>query len=254
MRRFSALLLIPLLTACADRTPSAPKAFESVSGVIQSLDDAPVVTFDGHRLNAVAPKFEANTDFEDASVLALSNGGTAPFPSQTLVAGPPALRISIGDPGETVLVSENAFATLPGAVQNPSAGGGFEALSGVANLSVRSGTTLTLRFLGPDGTTPVLVHGFGAVFSDVEVDGRSGLRYFNASGDLIRDQRVPAAPSGADQFVGTVFSAPIIGSVVLDLGDNTSFGTSAENPATGDDHVVVDSFRFTLSDLGLSPP
>jgi hypothetical protein len=98
--------------------------------------------------------------------------------------------------------------------------------------------------------------GFGAIFTDVELQNSSSIEYFGTDdyGNKVSLGKfaVPTGKSGDSQFVGVVFDAPIITEVSLTLGSNALFSfdgqhTQAfggENFEYGIDLVVTDDFMF----------
>lgn len=224
----------------------APTAFVAP---IASLADDVFVRFDRRRL-PLAQGRERNINWDGGAVTALTLGATTDFPPALFLNGAGLRQINIGDAGQGVVVSEDSFATLPDASANPSAGQGFGNVSPTVNFSVIGGNRVTVRFFLADQVTPALVHGFGAIFTDVELAQKSGLRFFDANDNLLLDVRAAAGASGASQFVGGVLGQAVVARVEIDFGDNGTFGTATENPGAGIDQVVVDDFRFFQSDIG----
>lgn len=259
MRKPITKLLTPaliMLAACtSDRrdttNPLVDEVQFNVNAQINAITDAPVVAFD-NEVQRVAPGTDRNINWDGAAVTVLTNGMTATFPPTLFRDGAGDRQIIIGGiTGENVMVSEDSFATMPGGGVNPSAGGGFAPLTGTVNFAVSGSNSATVSFTRADITKAGLVNGFGVVFTDVEVEGRSGLRFFDAEGNLLRDVRCPAGPSGAHTFIGAVFESPVVAMVKIDMGDNMNFGNGPENPSGGDDYVVVDDFRFFLSSVSV---
>ncbi len=254
MSRIRPFLLVAALIALplAGCSSSGAALLRQIAQAIASIADQAVVSFDARRTQ-VAPGQERNINWDGAAVTVLTNGMTADFPPTLFRDGAGDRQIIVGGvTGETVAVSEDSFATLPGGGANASAGGGFAPLTGTANFTVFGSDTITVSFTTVDTAVAGLVHGFSAVFTDVEVAGRSGLRFFDREGNLLLDVRALALGSGQHQLVGAVFDTAVVATVIIDLGDNRNFGAGAENPgAGGDDYVVLDDFRFFLSALAV---
>jgi hypothetical protein len=100
---------------------------------------------------------------------------------------------------------------------------------------------------GTVGTVPAGVSGFGAVFSDVDLQGPTTIEYFDILGNLIGEFTVPAPATTGNQtfsFLG----------IVLDPGDGFGFinrilittGTNALGPNESPtvDLVVMDDFFY----------
>jgi len=95
-------------------------------------------------------------------------------------------------------------------------------------------------------TTPGLVKGFGAVFSDVDRPGSTTIEFFDAQGVSLG---VIAAPNhgGAQllSFVGAVFDAPVVARVRITSGEAALTATSTDVTAGGNsDLVTMDDFVF----------
>ena len=103
---------------------------------------------------------------------------------------------------------------------------------------------------GTNGSTPAMVTGFGAVFTDVDEPDGKGLRrnrgastqiqYFGADGKVLFSSFVPASPGDASlSFFGIVFDEALIAGVRIISGD------VAPGPNDGRrDIVVMDDFIY----------
>ena len=235
-------LIVFFLGACSgsDSGSSSGGLQASVfDAAVASIGDAVVVSFDQTR-QMLAPGASADINWDIGAITALTQGATAQLPRDVFNSANGARQILIGAPGETLAASENGFVTLPGGAANPSAGGGFSSFTGTVAVTTIGSRSLTISFTTSSFNEAGLVSGLGVVFTDVEVALKSGLRFFDANGDLIVDIRASAQINGTSQFIGALFTQAIVASVVIDLGDNTSFGVSPENPAAGIDHVIID--------------
>ncbi len=100
-------------------------------------------------------------------------------------------------------------------------------------------------------TTPVpaSTRGFGAIFLDVEQPNTSSIEYFNGAVSLGKFF-VPVGASGQAQFLGVLFSSPVVTKVVVTTGTNQVFNFSnstvtaggSESDAT--DLVILDDFIY----------
>jgi hypothetical protein len=106
------------------------------------------------------------------------------------------------------------------------------------------GNTMAVNFIVPSVTdiTEATVTGFGAVFTDVDLEGSTFMVFFTRDGQIMYEVEVPAAPGDGNlSFVGVSFDAgELIGSVLIKSG-NTAPGPDE----TGDrDIVVMDDFIY----------
>lgn len=103
-----------------------------------------------------------------------------------------------------------------------------------------------VKFFDPaNQTTPALVRGFGAVFSDVDITGASFLEFFDANGEQLQKVNVFLGGDNEDlSFGGLLFDEPVIGSVQITTGTAALGGDVFEIPSAGIDLVVLDDFIF----------
>jgi hypothetical protein len=98
-----------------------------------------------------------------------------------------------------------------------------------------------VRFFLPGTTTPALVSGFGAIFSDVDVAGTTAIQIFGPNGESLFASATSPASSGFS-FLGlfTTSGIPQISKAVITPG-NTALGP---NESATVDVVVVDDFIY----------
>ena len=105
---------------------------------------------------------------------------------------------------------------------------------------------VTAKFFAPaDQITPALVDGFGAIFTDVDLDNVTHIRYLDDDGNLAWSQAVPATASydsGTLQFLGVQFATSCVGSVEIVAG-NTALGPN-DDPSNDIDVVAMDDFIY----------
>ncbi len=103
--------------------------------------------------------------------------------------------------------------------------------------------TYEVKFFVPGTNRPAVVSGFGAVFTDVDIAGRSAIEYFSVDGQSLGRFEVPAA--GGDQtlsFLGVSFAgAPAVARVVVTSGDVAIDGGGEP---VGHDAVAADDFLY----------
>jgi hypothetical protein len=123
----------------------------------------------------------------------------------------------------------------------------FQTFSPV-RLFVPVGSTVTdgvFSAAGTNGGIPGGTSAFGAVFTDVDLNGSTTIELFGLSGDLLASETVPAAPGNGElSFLG----------IILDPSDELAHrvrittGTAAlgvaDNPGQNVDVVAMDDFIF----------
>jgi hypothetical protein len=122
----------------------------------------------------------------------------------------------------------------------------FSAFSPTKIFAPVGSNVMDVRFQVAGQPTPALVTGFGAVFSDVDLPGKSTLEFFDKSGQSLG---VYAAPTRSDaaglSFVGVKYSDPIVAFVRITLGTG-ALGANVNDISAGGtaDLVVVDNFVY----------
>ncbi len=101
-----------------------------------------------------------------------------------------------------------------------------------------------VKFFVPGTNRPAVVSGFGAVFTDVDLAGRSAIEYWGVDGQSLGRYEVPAA--SGDQtfsFLGVSFpGAPAIARVTVTSGDVALDGGGEP---VGHDAVAADDFLYS---------
>lgn len=129
---------------------------------------------------------------------------------------------------------------------NPTYSSQFTTFSPQRLFTALGSNIVDVNFFVAGSSTPALVSGFGAVFTDVDLAG-SSIQYFDALNSLLLTGTVPIAPLGVTaeslSFLGVRFSeGPIISRVRITSG-NVILGAT-ENPSAGADAVVMDDFIY----------
>jgi uncharacterized protein (TIGR03437 family) len=120
-------------------------------------------------------------------------------------------------------VSNDGFASA-----NPTIAGQFPAFSPANTFCSFEVTKDTVFVLASAPTTvpvPAATRGFGAIFLDVEKEHTSAIEYFNGSVSLGKFF-VPKGANGETQFLGVLFSSPIVTRVALTTGNAEVFSVS----------------------------
>jgi hypothetical protein len=158
---------------------------------------------------------------------------------------------------EVYIVSGDGFTDV-----NPNVAGLFPAFSPSNTFAMSNDNGIDQSFVLPSaaGTNPGLAatRGFGAIFINNQtttINGNqvdpSSIEYFHGAESLGRFP-VPTGNPGEAEFLGVLFSSPIVTKVTLTLGTDVLFnfdgstasGTSTDNPAGGHNLVVTDDFVY----------
>src|SRR5206468_9684261 len=139
---------------------------------------------------------------------------------------------------------------------NPTVTNLFPAFSPTKTFAMFNDNTIDLHFVlaSAHATAPVpaATRGFGAIFKNVELDNTTSIEYFNGDTSLGKFF-VPVGTAGQPEFLGELFTGPIVTRVTLTLGtdvlfsfDGTTFhaGPQANDPAHGHNLVVTDDFAY----------
>jgi hypothetical protein len=117
----------------------------------------------------------------------------------------------------------------------------FQAFSQERLFAPTGSNTYDSHFFVPGTSTPATTHGFGVVFTDVDVTGSAKIEYFDPAGALLDTAVAPASPNGGLSFAGESFNAgERIGRVRVTSGTTT---TLTSDPA-GQDAVAQDDFVY----------
>jgi len=145
-------------------------------------------------------------------------------------------------PGEGVQVSAragNPAGVLPrfGHI-SPSYAEIFRPFSAERMFSPVGSNFVDLTFVVPGTQTPALVHGFGAVYIDVD-QAHTAFEYFDVNDKSLGKYPVPAN-NGGYSFLGVMYDQPIVAHVRIE------YGTAALGPNDGPeaDVAVMDDFIY----------
>jgi len=138
---------------------------------------------------------------------------------------------------------------------NPSVLGLFPAFSPTKTFAMFNDNTIGLSFVlaGVHTTTPIpaATRGFGAVFRNVRITNNTSIEYFNGARSLGKFF-APVGTAGQAEFLGVLFSTPIVTSVQIVCGTDAIFAfdgvnnssTTTDNTSTGHNLVVTDDFVY----------
>ena len=125
---------------------------------------------------------------------------------------------------------------------NASYSGAFQSFSAQRLFTALGNHSYEVRFFVPGTTTPALVSGFGAIFSDVDVADTTYIQIFGANGENLLASATSPASSGYS-FLGyfTINGQAQISRAVVSPG-NTPAGPNDNN--AGVDVVFADDFIY----------
>ncbi len=107
-------------------------------------------------------------------------------------------------------------------------------------------TIVQADFFNPaQPTQSALVDGFGAVFTDVDLDAKTTVAYYDAAGKLLYKQGVQAkAGNEGLSFAGVKFASACVSFVKLTNGTTALSADVNDDPANDVDLVVMDDFIY----------
>ncbi|MEO1718356.1 MAG: hypothetical protein AAFR76_14745 [Planctomycetota bacterium] len=125
---------------------------------------------------------------------------------------------------------------------NPAYENQFSTFSPERLFTALGSNIIDVNFFVPGSDQPATTTGFGAVFSDVDIDGSTFIDYFDAAGNLLGRFDAPTGTTddGSLSFIGVSFDEPIVASVRIYSGNEALGGLEGN----GVDLVVMDDFIF----------
>lgn len=212
-------------------------------GEVEERDDEILEQFEKRR-EALDFAQAQNINWDGGAVTQQTNGGTSALSRDLFLVGAGFRQLTIALGSENPTASEDEFGL---SASNP----GLVSFTGTVNFASTSANTLTIDFfLAGNNPDAGLIHGFGAIFTDVELPLKSGLKAFDKNGDLVADVRARPQESGTHQFIGVMFAKPTIKRIILDLGDNGNLPAPGVEDLEGEtkvDLVAVDDWLFFKS-------
>jgi hypothetical protein len=170
-----------------------------------------------------------------------------PFPPDFFNVNSPR-GVVFSTPGRGLLVSANAVNPTGTPIEFGRLNAGYPAqfttFSPQRLFSARPHSNIvTVRFFIPGSTTRAVSTGFGAVFTDVDLNRSTRLEFFDRQGHLLRRQFVPRSPGAQTlSFAGLIFDSAVLARVRIVSG-NVGLGRS-DQPGRGFDAVVMDDFIY----------
>lgn len=176
---------------------------------------------------------------------------TNPLPADFFNANfaPRARGVVFSTPGTGFLVSadsDNPSATPRDfAGINPSYADTFEQFSAQRLFTAVDSTITDVHFFVPGEATPALSRGFGAVFSDVDLDSSTKIELYDENDQLIEQIAVPGfAGQQTYAFAGAVYDNAIVARVRIISGNAALDADTHDQPDLGIDVAVMDDFVY----------
>ncbi len=146
-------------------------------------------------------------------------------------------------PGTGVQVSANSgIAPVEFGNINPSYSSTFGVFSSQRLFTGVDSNVIDVSFFLPGTSTPALVSGFGAVFTDVDLTSSTKIEFFDAANASLGVYAVPVGTVASESlsFLGVSFSeGPIVSHVRITSG-NTALGAAIYDGAPSGPNKVVD--------------
>jgi len=155
---------------------------------------------------------------------------------------PRARGANFATPGRGVQVSARRGNPAGTAIRfghiNPTYTGIFKTFSEERLFSPIGSNVVDMTFFVPGTGTPALTRGFGAVYTDVDLE-RTHFEYFDKDGKSLGSYAVPIANNGLS-FLGAIFERPVVARVRIE------YGTVALGPddSPNNDVSVMDDFIY----------
>jgi hypothetical protein len=129
---------------------------------------------------------------------------------------------------------------------NPTYANDFKAFSPKVMFSAIGNNVIVAVFRIPGATTPALVTGFGAVFSDVDLENVSSIEPMDKDGRSLGRYLVPRrSDANGLSFLGVKFDAAVVARVRIVCGNGVlAAGTNDVTDGGTLDLVVVDNFIY----------
>jgi hypothetical protein len=144
-------------------------------------------------------------------------------------------------PGSGFRNSDNDFSDL-----NLNYGGQFNAFSAPKMFAPVGSPEMEVDFTVAGANTPAAATGFGIVFSDVDREGSTSIKLFDAEGRSLGQYHPPVrTDANGLSFIGVVFDQPIVAKVVIKAGQ-AAIDAGLEDVTDGGnrDLVVMDDFLY----------
>jgi hypothetical protein len=119
----------------------------------------------------------------------------------------------------------------------------FQAFSAERLFTILGSNTMQVDFFVPGTNTPGIVAGFGAVFTDVEIEQGTSISIFREDGSFGGIFSAATGPSGGLSFLG-ITDAAGISRVVIQAGTVNLSANTGDNLQDLEDAVAMDDFIY----------
>lgn len=142
-------------------------------------------------------------------------------------------------PGAAARISSNSFSAL-----EPSNVAEFAAFSGNKTFAAVGSNLWNVEFEVPGQPVAAAVHGFGAVFSDVDIQGSAAMQFFSGI-ESLGIFTVPVRTTGSHSFLGVYFPNRKITRIEI-LQGSAPVGAAVKDISAGGTHdlVLMDDFLY----------
>ncbi len=239
-----ALVFVAVVTfavACSSDERAAPAVVEGQGDITSAVEEYRALLGPdngGEPVSASTGRREINWDGVDDAEAApndydpeLFNSDTAPRARGIVLSSSGPIQISADADNPTGTAPR--FAHLEAGYADQ-----FVTFSEERLFSPVESNVVEARFFVPGTSTPAVVRGFGAVYTDVDTE-HTAFEYFDVEGNSLGSYAVPLSDRGLS-FLGVAFDEPIVAMVRI------AYGTDALGSPDGPDNdvAVMDDFIF----------
>ncbi|GJL74565.1 MAG TPA: PEP-CTERM sorting domain-containing protein [Nitrosomonas sp.] len=233
---FGKKLILSALVGCTFTVEAAPILYSGtgdISGVVADFQSALGNPNNGNSPGPISTgRRQINWD-----------AGIVPFnmPGNFFNSPPPTRGAEFVTSGTGFNVSNDGLGDDKFSTINPSYVDQFKTFSAPRLFTSAGSNVLDVNFFVPATNTPATVNGFGAIFTDVDLNGTTKLEFFDFGDNLLHSEFVDADPQGLS-FLGATFASNKLARVRITSGTH-AIGPD-DNPLHGVDIVVMDDFLY----------
>lgn len=247
IRVLTTLALLGFATACDDGgdlaappiTPIAT-AINATGGITAKVDEYRTLLGEPKNGGAAGPQASGRREINWDGVPAQFNNGDNLFPADFFNT-----NVKLGAVFATTGSGFRNDSTLFQGV-NPTYASQLAVFSPTKIFAAVGSNIIDVTFRVPGTTTPGVVSGLGAVFTDVDRPGSSSLDYYAADGRLLGHYDVPTrSDAGGLSFLGVKYDSIVVARVRLTLGQ-AAMGARANDVSSGGtaDIVAIDDLIY----------
>jgi hypothetical protein len=227
---------------------AALSAFEAAIGGANNGANPPPKTGGFRTINWDGVKLDG-TDFGGITTV-ISNNNVVGIPINRFQERGVLFEEIYAVSGPTSSSNQSTFVAV-----NPNVSNLFRAFSPSNTFAMFNDNTIGLRFVLPGAHTsrpvPAATRGFGAIFRNVQIANSTSIEYFNGVRSLGKSF-VQAGAQGQAEFLGVLFSSPVVTSVQIICGTDAIFtfngstfaGSTTDDPNNGHNLVATDDFAY----------